>query len=135
MAVNAPDDEDCMPHVSVVISIIFYITCSVWSLSFLNPCRMFISCSDTTAVLYVTGFARRGLIRALFQHTDFTTILHIHYQTIHAFVYVLWPTVHQSAFLRLLSKTRQTFMNARFVFSRLCFLLAQKVTAELAYEK
>ena len=38
-------------------------------------------------------------------------------------VHVLWPTVHQSAFPEVVSGARQTSMNARFVFSCLCWLL------------
>ena len=49
---------------------------------------------------YVAGFARRGLIQAPLQNTDFTTIniLSIATSSDNPCVHVLWPTVHQSAF-------------------------------------
>ena len=70
---------------------------------------------------YVTGFARRGLIRAPFQNTGFTTILWIHHQTIHVCMFC-GQQFTSLLFLRLLSEPCQTSMNARFVLSRLCWL-------------
>ena len=37
----------------------------------------------TLPLIIVIGFTRRGLIRAPLKHTDFATILWIHYETIH----------------------------------------------------
>ena len=71
--------------------------------------------------IYATGFARRGLIRAPLQNTDFTTILWIHHQTIHVCMFC-GQQFTSLLFLRLLSKPCQTAMNARFVLSRLCWL-------------
>ena len=74
--------------------------------------------------IYVTGFARKGLIRAPLQNTDFTTILWIHHQTIHVCMFC-GQQFTSLLFLRLLSETCQTSMNARFVFSRLCWKVYQ----------
>ena len=70
---------------------------------------------------YVTGFARRGLIRAPLQNTDFTTILLIHHQTIHVCMFCSQQFT-SLLFLRLLSEPCQSSMNSRFVLSRLCWL-------------
>ena len=69
----------------------------------------------------MTGFARRGLIRAPLQNTDFTTILWIHHQTIHVCMFC-GQQFTSLLFLRLLSELCQTSMNARFVLSHLCWL-------------
>ena len=68
----------------------------------------------------VTGFARRGLIRAPLQNTDFTTILWIHHQTIHVCMFC-GQQLTSLLSPRLLSEPCQTAMNARFVLSRLCW--------------
>ena len=70
---------------------------------------------------FVTGFARRGLIRAPLQNTDFTTILWIHHQTIHVCMFC-GQQLTSLLSPRLLSGPCQTAMNARFVLSRLCWL-------------
>ena len=80
------------------------------------------SCPKSGAQLvYVTGFERRGLIRAPLQNTDFTTILWIHHQTIHVCMFC-GQQFTSLLFLRLLSEPCQMSMNARFVLSRLCWL-------------
>ena len=75
---------------------------------------------------YLTGFARRGLIRAPLQNTDFTTILcRIHHQTIHVCMFC-GQQLTSLLSLRLLSEPCQTSMNVRFVLSCLCWLFMQQ---------
>ena len=81
-----------------------------------------IKCANVSnKTIYVTGFARRGLIRAPLQSTDFTTVLWIHHQTIHVCMFC-GQQFTSLLFLRLLSEPCQTSMNARFVLSRFCWL-------------
>ena len=77
---------------------------------------------------YVTRFARRGLICAPLQHTRFP---HHSIDTLSdsPCVHVLWPTVHQSAF----PEACQMSMNARFVFTCLCWLSNKCIHAFLKY--
>ena len=77
--------------------------------------------SEAKEFKYVTRFVRRGLIRAPLQNTDFTTILLIHHQTIHVYMFC-GQQFTSLLFLRLLSEPCQTAVNARFVLSHLCWL-------------
>ena len=71
---------------------------------------------------------RQDLQEGVFHTHHFNTqISPLYYPCVH----VLWPTVHQSVFLRRLSETSQMSMNPQFVFSCLSWLLWEEESSPI----